>query len=894
MNTRSMFRYTAPIMVVLFMLFGIREVSAQLQVTQGLSLPAGWTIDSLVQNVLVGQGVTVSNVRFNGSTGAVASNAIGRFSTGATSTNLGITEGIIIGTGAVSYAVGQESSATHSSSAGTNYSCAELMNYAGNTAVNDCAVLEFDFVPLSDSIKFRYVFASEEYPGFVCSDYNDIFGFFLTGINPNGGMYSAKNIALIPNSNNIISINNVNGGVAAGTATPCLLNNTQYYVNNSGSTMITYGGFTTVLTAEAKVIPCQTYHLKMAIADLGDNDYDSGVFLEANSLSSNAIDFNFVNAANQGMPSDLYEGCVATIKMSRPHQLSTPTRINIDFEGTATNGVDFAMVNPYVFFPANTDTFLLTIQPYMDVESEGVDGVEYAKFVLSAENGCPRSDSVSFNIIDTDPLEVTIERDTLMNMSNQIELRSVITGGMPNRSIKWRNLTNGQERPNAASIIVGTAPDARWLCEVQDSCGNYGSDTMQIGVRRNFAFITSDTMICADEPLTLGVRGADSCVWYVSGNPNPIEMYADTIYINPTESATYTSYSYITWNGQIWEDIDSMHVVVIQLPEVHVAASPTRVCEGQSTIITASGSNKYSWDNQATFVDATSHTYVPDSTTMYVIYGLTSGAECYGKDSVLIVVDTIPDITITDGGGVCGGENAEITITTTAESFNWTAQPADPSLGGQENNSHIIVNPSSTTVYTVNATNGVCFNSKSTTVAVEPQPIARGEVSPKTVSLGQMEAVFTDLSEYSTSCKWEFPYGEERTEPRVSYMVPDDVDSISVRLWAYNPYMCFDTTTITVYVDHTTVWAPNAFTPEESTNNTFAVKMNDVQRYHIIIYDRRGQMVFESFDPEKPWDGNAQNGKKCPMGVYTYVISCHKITHPYDQIVQKGTVVLIR
>ena len=197
-------------------------------------------------------------------------------------------------------------------------------------------------------------------------------------------------------------------------------------------------------------------------------------------------------------------------------------------------------------------------------------------------------------------------------------------------------------------------------------------------------------------------------------------------------------------------------------------------------------------------------------------------------------------------------------------------------------------------MYTLTAVNGTCTNYASTTVAVEPQPVAIGEVTPKTVSLGSMEAVFTDLSEHSTSRRWEFPDGVVKTEREVSYVVPDDVDSVSVLLWAYNPYMCFDTTTVTVYVDHTTLWVPNAFTPEESTNSTFEVKMNDVMRYHIFIYDRRGQLVFESYDPESPWNGNAQNGEKCPQGVYTYLISCHKITYPYDQIVRKGTVVLLR
>lgn len=893
MNIQRKFKSMAAMLLMLFIVFSTNSVKAQLQVTQGSSLPAGWTIDSLVQNVLVGTGVEVTNVQFNGSAGAITCNAIGSFTTGNTPTNLGITSGIIMGTGGVSMAAGNNTSGSSSATSGcTPGTSSELLNLANGNSVNDCAVLEFDFVPLSDSIKFRYVFASEEYPEFVCSNYNDIFGFFLTGLNPNGGIYSSKNIALIPGTEIPIAINHVNGGTSAGSATPCYLNYSQYYVNNQSGTQIQYDGFTTVLTAEARVVPCQTYHLKMCIADLGDGAYDSGVFLEANSLTSNPIQFEFTNTANPTATSDLYEGCEASIKMIRPNHSSSNTRIDINFSGTASNGVDFAIVNPYIYFPANQDTFVLSIQPYMDNVAEGI---EYAKFVLSAENGCPNSDSVQFNIIDTDPLSVHIERDTLMNMTAQIQLRAVIEGGMPNRIITWTNLTTGQVHPSSAeAILVPTSPDARWLCSVQDMCGNYGSDTMLIGIRRYFARISPDTIICAGEPLTLGIRGADSCVWYRYGEQQPFELYDDTVYVQPTEDVMYKVYSYITWNGQIWEDVDSVRIVVVQLPEVHVSASPIRVCEGQSTTITASGSNQYSWDGGTSFVDASSHTYTPDTTTMYVIYGLTAGAECYGKDSVLIIVDTMPVINLTDGGGVCGGENAEIIVTTTAETFNWVANPPDPSLGGQESNAHIIVNPSSTTVYTVNASNGVCYNSNSTTVAVEPQPVARGEVSPKTVSLGNMEAVFTNLSEHSTTCKWEFPYGEERTEDRVSYVVPDDVDSVTVRLWAYNPYQCFDTTSITVYVDHSTVWAPNAFTPEESTNNTFAVKMNDVQRYHILIYDRRGQIVFESFDQEKAWDGNGQNGQKCPVGVYTYIISCHKITHPYDQIIQKGTVVLIR
>lgn len=865
--------------------------SAQLQVTAGAAL--NMTPEQLVQQVLVGEGVTVENVRFNGSAGNINCTSIGTFSTGTSGTNLGLASGIIMGSGNVTFAVGPNSQGGGSLAGCPHYNNAVLASAASGT-INDCAVLEFDFYPKSDSIKFNYIFASEEYPEYVCGTVNDIFAFFISGLNPEGGSYNNYNIAIIPGTDSMpVSINTVNGGSAGSSGgTPCVLTNSAYYVSNTQQS-IQYDGFTTVLTAKAAVIPCTPYHLVMAIADVGDNVWDSGVFLEANSLSSNAISFEFENPANPQNPSDLYEGCMAVIHMSRPEASPDATYMTVGFSGTASNGVDFEQKDVSFAFPAGVTELNYTIIPYMDGE---IEGVETSVITFNTYELCP-SDTVQFSIFDVDPLTCKIERDTLHSAVQSIQLNANVHGGMPNRRVEWRNLSDGQVR-TGESIIVSTLADTRWRLFVEDSCGNNNADTMLIGIRHHFGFQCPDTTVCATEPVDLYVRGSsavpvDSCVWYVAGQA-PFEYENDTVRVYPDETTIYYVRSYTHWNGQIWEDFDSIRVLVIPLPETHVAASRERICEGESTTLTGSGAYKYSFDGGTTFDVATQHTFMPDTTTMITVYGLANGAECYGKDSVLIVVDTIPDIAIEGDAGVCGGEDAELTVAVEAESFAWSSQPADPTLGGQETNRHIIVNPASTTVYTVLAANGVCTSSESATVAVEPMPVAIGEVTPRTVSLGEMEAVFTDKSQYSTTRKWEFPDGVESDEREVTFLVPDDVDSVSVRLWAYNPYMCFDTTTVTVYVDHTTLWAPNAFTPDESTNNTFLVKMNDVQRYHIFIYNRQGVLVYESYDPEKPWDGTGQNGQKCPQGVYTYLISCHKITYPYDQIVRKGTVLLVR
>ena len=61
----------------------------------------------------------------------------------------------------------------------------DLQSITSNQIYDEC-VIEFDFVPEGDSISFNYVFVSEEYPEYVCASFNDAFGFFLTGPNPNG------------------------------------------------------------------------------------------------------------------------------------------------------------------------------------------------------------------------------------------------------------------------------------------------------------------------------------------------------------------------------------------------------------------------------------------------------------------------------------------------------------------------------------------------------------------------------------------------------------------------------------------------------------------------------------------------------------------------------------
>lgn len=200
-----------------------------------------------------------------------------------------INEGIILSTGSIFDAIGpnrSKSTGTRSSGRGDN----DLQAIATGIVL-DAVVLEFDLIALRDSIVFEYVFASDEYPEFVNKGVNDIFGFFLTEVGSK--VLFAENLARVPNSQQSVSINNINHRV-----------NENYFLRSDFLTahevqfwkehpelflrakFFEYDGFTTILKATAKLKAGKVYHLKFAIADVGDRLYDSAVLLKAKSFSS--------------------------------------------------------------------------------------------------------------------------------------------------------------------------------------------------------------------------------------------------------------------------------------------------------------------------------------------------------------------------------------------------------------------------------------------------------------------------------------------------------------------------------------------------------------------------------------------------------------------------------
>ena len=241
----------------------------------GIQIQQDLTPVQLITERFLGQCLTASNVTFTG-----ANVAVGSFSNG---WGIGIDEGIIITTGSAMAALGPNisgSTSTTNASGGN----ALLTNLAGQPT-DDAAVFQFTFIPETDEVTFTYVFASEEYPEYVCSSYNDVFGFFISG----PGYAPNTNVAQIPGSTLPVAINTVNPGVVGAFGLPGGCASLAYsglYVNNVGGTHNEYDGFTVPLTVTITTVPCEAYTITIAIADAGDNSFDSAVFLKAQSFSA--------------------------------------------------------------------------------------------------------------------------------------------------------------------------------------------------------------------------------------------------------------------------------------------------------------------------------------------------------------------------------------------------------------------------------------------------------------------------------------------------------------------------------------------------------------------------------------------------------------------------------
>lgn len=561
---------------------------------------------TLVNNVFIGGGCfDTENISFIGNAGMSA----GTFSGGGSS--IGLESGVILSSGNVGLCTGPNN-ATGAGATSGGGSDPDLAQAAG-TSIMDAARLEFDFTPTQSQITFRYVFASEEYCDYVNSGFNDVFGFFLSGPGISGP-YSgnAVNIALLPGGIPV-TINNVNHA-----------SNAAYYVGNipAGSPQLTdpscaghpvsgppgtidcqYDGFTVILTAVANVIPCETYHIKLAIGDAVDAAFDSAVFLEANSFDAGGDAEVTANVPFTGTTL-AYEGCTPGFFFFQRSggNTSMPLVINYTISGSATPGVDYAPLPMSITIPAGQIFYQLPVNIIDDLINEGTETITISLF-----NPCSCTTSTAtLQIQDPPPVDVMITGSVVCE-GLPVVIQPTITGGVQPMSFQWSPSGSGP-------VYVGFPQQSGiYTVTVTDYCGSQDIDTAAVQVYTLSATISGTAEVCeGGTPGSLTVNftglGPYDLTYLINGaNPTTInDITANPYQLQVTEPGTYTVVA--VTNGQCLGEGAGQGVVT--QPQVDFSAVVTDIgCFGDTTgavDLTLTGSTApftFNWSNGSTMED---------------------------------------------------------------------------------------------------------------------------------------------------------------------------------------------------------------------------------------------------------------------------------------------------
>jgi gliding motility-associated-like protein len=579
-------------LILLFIfLFSNKSLYSQLVIAnQGASA-------TTITSSMIGPGLTVTNPVIT-----CPNNAYGTFTGGGT-TNLGIASGVLLTTGNVNTLAGNGSAFW---STGNNSNCNDpQLTTLDVEATNDCCILEFDVVPSCSTLRIRFVFGSEEYPEFVSSGYNDAFGFFVSGQNPVGGTYNNTNIATLPNGT-IVSIDNVNATT----------NNT-FYVNNATGTAVKLDAFTTVITSDIDVVPCQSYHFKLAIADAGDGIYDSGVF----------VDFLDCSTA--------LNATATTTPVSCAGSDGTAT-------ATAVNG-----------FPPYTYSWNTT-PPQTTASISGLPTGTYTVVVDDAGTCTPPViQTVTVGLSNNVPTIVTNDPVICEVGSATITASNPGSGG----TYLWSTGETTQ------SIVVSPTVTTNYTVTYDAGALCTATDTSTVYVISRFT-PTFDTipLICHNSPSPiLSLNSVDSISIAGTWLPNFIDssIVGTTTYTftpNPSECAFPTT----------------MDITVIA-PDTTTFNPISALCQGTTPLALPTSSS-----NTPTIIGTWNTPTIATNTPGLTDYIFTPDSSfCALNDTLVITINPTPTISLSPNQTICQGQQAIITSTVSLPDGTYDWQPVD-------------------------------------------------------------------------------------------------------------------------------------------------------------------------------------------------------------------------
>jgi len=576
-----------------------------------------------------------------------------------------------------------------------------------NISTVDACILEFDVYAPTDLMTFNYVFMSEEYLEFVGSVYNDIFGFWISGPGILDGNTDSL-ISAIPGTLTPITVSTVNN----------VTNDTLYVNNPAGEISTAYDGYTTLLTAASPVTPCNTYHLRMAIADGIDQFFDSGVLIEGGSLFNQGVELEVAGTTVDNALS-CAESCLdGTITISLVAGQVDTVFVPIDIQGTATNGLDYQTIPTVLVFPPGVTSITIPILPIADGILEPTESI-----VLYLYEQCsatePSDSAVIFIRDDINGLFSTNDT-TICGSAVPLPMygpSDMIYTWSPAAGLDDSTAQNPMAYPDqnmTYTVIAGNG-----LCW----------DTLTMDVIVATMETPSDTIICTpgEQVALYATTNQSNSTWTWT----PATNLSNASIVNPIATPTVTT----TYSVEVVTPICIINED-ITITVFEGAANVTEdqiICEGIDVVQIGGPAQPgltYSWSPIDGLDDPASSnpTASPSTTTTYTL--TVTGGDCSNSNSVTVTVGGQFTLTPIQNIDIFQGDETTITATTIVDpnsqsaignvTYNWT-----PVANLTGTNAQVIAGPFETTSYVVTAVSDAgCEASTGFIIKVDPPTFA--------------------------------------------------------------------------------------------------------------------------------------------------------------------------
>lgn len=689
---------------------------------------SSYSITQLVKDVLIAGGsacstANVSNVTVspNLSTGD-PTRTWGFFNKG--TTNFPFAKGIILTTG-------------HARKAGNVFQSGELSDGVptqgdadlaaalgiSNSNLKDATYIEFDFVPSSTEVTFRYLFASEEYENNYPCTIGDGFALLLKKV----GDPTYTNLAVLPNGSPV-SVTNIHPSTQFdGSPLNCGAANQTYFAGyNNAAIETNFSGRTVPLTAKATVVPGQTYHFKMVLADYQDAAYDSGVFLEAGSFDIG-------------------------VQILGPAGVQLPSSINVCDNAPQTFTASVQIPNATYQWFFNNNPITGQTNPSYTATQPGVYSVQ----VLIPGNSCPGTASVTI-VGGTSPTVQNATLTTCYTAGNAVFNLTSAQGSISTTPGATFSYYLNQADANAGNANTIATPTA---------FSSPGNQTIYVLVKNGFcskvaelqlikaaqitAVIASPTpLTCANSQITLNGSGStypagSTFNWTTTGG----NIVSGGTTLNPVINApgTYTlTISNVFQPGNV-TCTNAANVTVIgdsAPPNTGLTASKVLICLGETVTLTASGGATYNWGGGLPG-NGNTQTVTPTATTTYSVTAVGANG-CVSASPGTVTVEVSQPITVQNASLLKCYQQGNITYdltsaqgqmtSATGVTFTYYVSQADANAGNANNitTPTAYQSPGNQTIYVL-VSNGGCkyvVNLQLLTTAVTTLTIA----APQTIT----------------------------------------------------------------------------------------------------------------------------------------------------------------